>query len=82
MAERKERKRLFNEHLLKFVPLAAHIRRLLDDRRPPRVRSASELEDHLIRRDAEITLGTVTGWGRYAKLFERRQGATAAPGNF
>jgi NitT/TauT family transport system ATP-binding protein len=68
-----ERKRLFNEHLLKFVPLAAHIRRVLDEReghRAPRVRFESELEDHLIRRDAEKTLRTITGWGRYAELFE------------
>jgi len=68
-----DRKRLFNEHLLKFVPLAAHIRRVLDEREghhAPRVRFESELEDHLIRRDAERTLRTIIGWGRYAELFE------------
>ncbi len=68
-----ERKRLFHEHLRKFVPLAAHIRRVLDERqghRAPRVRFESELEDHLIRRDAERTLRTVIGWARYAELFE------------
>jgi NitT/TauT family transport system ATP-binding protein len=67
-----ERKRLFSEHLLKFVPLAAHIRRVLEERgrhRAPRVRFESELEDHLTRRDAERTLQTVTGWARYAELF-------------
>ena len=71
--EMEERKRLFNEHLLKFVPLAAHIRRVLDEReghRAPRVRFESELEDHMIRRDAERTLRAVTGWARYAEVFE------------
>lgn len=29
-----DRKQLFKEHLLRFVPLAAHIRRVLDERRP------------------------------------------------
>ncbi|MGO8919077.1 MAG: nitrate/sulfonate/bicarbonate ABC transporter ATP-binding protein [Stellaceae bacterium] len=68
-----ERKRLFKEHLLKFVPLAVHIRRVLDEReghRAPRVRFESELEDHLTRRDAEKTLRAIIGWGRYAELFE------------
>jgi NitT/TauT family transport system ATP-binding protein len=66
------RKRLFKEHLLQFVPAAAHIRRVLDERdrhRAPRVRFEAELEDHLTRRDAERTLMTVIGWGRYAELF-------------
>ena len=68
-----ERKRLFNEHLLKFVPLAAHIRRVLDERdghHAPRIRFESELEDHLTRRDAERALRTITGWARYAELFD------------
>jgi len=67
-----ERKRLFNEHLLRFVPLAAHIRRVLDERkghRAPRMRFETELEDHLSRHDTERTLRAVTGWGRYAELF-------------
>jgi NitT/TauT family transport system ATP-binding protein len=68
-----ERKRLFNEHLRKFVPLAAHIHSVLEEReghQAPRIRFESELEDHLIRRDAERTLRTVTSWGRYAELFD------------
>ena len=67
-----ERKRLFKEHLIEFVPLAAHIRRVLDERgehRAPRVRFESELEDHLTRRDVERTLRVVIGWARYAELF-------------
>lgn len=68
-----ERKRLFREHLLRFVPLAAHIRQVLEEReghRAPRVRFESELKDHLTRRDAEKTLRAVTGWARYAEIFE------------
>jgi NitT/TauT family transport system ATP-binding protein len=67
-----ERKQLFREHLLRFVPLAAHIRRILDEREDhsaPRVRFESELEDHLSPNDAEETLRTVTNWARYAEAF-------------
>lgn len=67
-----ERKRLFREHLLRFVPLAAHIHRVLDEREgrwAPRLRFEVELEDRLTRREAERTLRAVTGWGRYAELF-------------
>jgi NitT/TauT family transport system ATP-binding protein len=68
-----DRKRLFGEHLLQFVPLAAHVRRVLDEReghQAPRVRFESELEDHLTRHDAERTLQAVIGWGRYAEAFD------------
>ena len=67
-----ERKRLFKEHLLRFVPLAAHIRHILDEREghlAPRERFEPELEDHLNPNDAENTLRAVIGWGRYAELF-------------
>jgi len=67
-----ERKRLFKEHLLRFVPFAAHIRHVLDEREghsAPRVRFKSELEDHLSASDAEKTLRTVIGWGRFAEIF-------------
>jgi NitT/TauT family transport system ATP-binding protein len=66
------RKRLFKEHLLRFVPLAAHIRQVLDEREghaAPRARFEFELQDHLNRSDAETTLLTAIGWGRYAELF-------------
>ncbi len=66
------RSRLFAEHLLRSVPLAAYIRRVLEDRpshQAPRSRFLEELEDHLGTRDAEHTLTAVTGWGRYAEVF-------------
>ena len=66
------RSKLFAEHLLRSVPLAAYIRRVLEDRpthQAPRSRFLEELEDHLGTRDAEHTLTAVTGWGRYAEVF-------------
>lgn len=56
-----ERKRLFKEHLLNFVPLAGHIVNVLQER--------TELEDSLSADDAETTLRTIINWGRYAELF-------------
>lgn len=67
-----ERKRLFREHLLRFAPLVAHVRRVLEERpdhRAPRERFELELQDHLSQADADRTLRTATGWGRYAELF-------------
>jgi NitT/TauT family transport system ATP-binding protein len=67
-----ERKRLFREHLIRFVPLAAHIRHVLDERdehRAPRARFEFELQDHLHLGDAEKTLRAAIDWGRYAELF-------------
>ncbi len=67
-----ERKRLFRVHLLRFVPLAAHIRQVLDEREgheAPRERFEFELQDHLNRSDAEKTMRAAIGWGRYAELF-------------
>ena len=67
-----EQKRIFREHLIRFVPLAAHIARVLDEREShyaPRARFETELEDHLTQREAERTLRTVIAWGRFAELF-------------
>jgi NitT/TauT family transport system ATP-binding protein len=67
-----ERKQLFREHLLRFVPLAAHVRQVLAERpdhRAPRQRFELELQDHLHRDDAQKTLRTLIGWGRYAEIF-------------
>jgi len=76
-----ERKRLFREHLLRFVPFAAHICRVLQEReghRAPMVRFKSELEDHFSAGDAEKTLETIIRWGRYAEVFDY----DAETGNF
>ncbi|MDR3417919.1 MAG: nitrate/sulfonate/bicarbonate ABC transporter ATP-binding protein [Nevskia sp.] len=66
------RKRLFKEHLLRFVPLVAHIRRVLEERadhEAPLERFELELQDHLNQNDADSTLRAAIGWGRYAELF-------------
>ncbi|WP_081087757.1 nitrate/sulfonate/bicarbonate ABC transporter ATP-binding protein [Burkholderia stagnalis] len=68
-----ERRRLFREHLVRFVPLAAHIDEVLDERekhRAPRKRFELELEDHLDPRNAQQALRVVIDWGRYAGLFD------------
>jgi NitT/TauT family transport system ATP-binding protein len=71
-AEPGERKRAFARHLLNHVPLAAHIRKILDDRSShfaPRSRFSDQLEDSMSEADAEATLRAITSWSRYAELF-------------
>ena len=66
------RKRIFAERLLASVPLAQHIRHVLDERpghRAPRVRFEQELEDYLSDAAAEEALDAVIDWGRYAEIF-------------
>lgn len=66
------RKRLFAEHLLTYVPLAAHVRRVLDERpshRAPKSRFRDELEDHMRDELAEQTLRAAISWGRYAEAY-------------
>ncbi|WP_439885011.1 ABC transporter ATP-binding protein [Pseudomonas syringae] len=72
LADVDERKHLFAQHLLSFVPLVAHIRRVLDDRSThtaPARRFRDQLEDFMSESDARQTLDSVTQWGRYAELF-------------
>jgi NitT/TauT family transport system ATP-binding protein len=76
VAEVDERKQLFAQHLLTYVPLAAHIRRVLDDRtshQAPARRFRDELEDFMSEDYAEETLNAVVGWGRYAEVFAYRE---------
>jgi NitT/TauT family transport system ATP-binding protein len=66
------RKKMFAERLLASVPLAQHIKHVLDERpghRAPRVRFEQELEDYLSDAAAEETLDAVIAWGRYAEIF-------------
>ncbi|MDR6959610.1 NitT/TauT family transport system ATP-binding protein [Pseudomonas brassicacearum] len=67
-----ERKQLFAQHLLKYVPLVGHVRRVLDDRptrTAPARRFRDQLEDFMSEHDAANTLDCITQWGRYAELF-------------
>jgi NitT/TauT family transport system ATP-binding protein len=71
-SESDERKHLFARHLLTYVPLAAHIRRVLDERSShtaPKSRFFDELEDYMAEEAAEQTLRTIISWGRYAEVF-------------
>jgi NitT/TauT family transport system ATP-binding protein len=67
-----QRKAMFASHLLRNVPLAAHIRKILADRRDqraPRSRFEQELEDYLADGAAAEALAAVIDWGRYAEIF-------------
>jgi NitT/TauT family transport system ATP-binding protein len=67
-----DRKKLFQRQLLAYVPLAAHIRRVLQERAnhsAPKSRFLDELEDHMSLEDAGLTLRAVIAWGRYAEVF-------------
>ena len=66
------RKKLFRDHLMARVPMAAMIRRVLDERsthRAPYRRFSEELEDFMSEEFAEETLYALIDWGRYAELF-------------
>jgi NitT/TauT family transport system ATP-binding protein len=66
------RKEIFSRALMSYVPLAAHIRRVLDERAShtaPWSRFEDELEDYMTPEAAEETLDAVIGWGRFAELF-------------
>lgn len=69
-----ERKKIFAAHLLRYVPLARHIRQVLEERLAAGQRASidrflNELEDSLSEKEAERVLRTVIDWGRYAELF-------------
>jgi NitT/TauT family transport system ATP-binding protein len=71
-AEMDERKQIFGEHLLRNVPLAAHIEKVLKERpnhRAPASRFLNELEDHMSEEEANDTLERLINWCRYAELF-------------
>src|SRR5471032_280809 len=67
-----QRKKLFGDHLLAYVPLAARIKRVLDERpthRAPATRFREEIEDYMSEDYAERTLRAVINLGRYGELF-------------
>jgi NitT/TauT family transport system ATP-binding protein len=74
------RKKLFGDHLLAYVPLAARIRKVLDERpshRAPATRFREELEDHMSEDYAERTMRAVINLGRYGELFAYDENAQA-----
>lgn len=71
-AELDERKRIFARQLISYVPLAAHVRRILDERAThaaPKSRFLDELEDFMDTQAAEQTLRAVVSLARYAEVF-------------
>jgi NitT/TauT family transport system ATP-binding protein len=71
-ADIQERKKIFLQHLKRYVPLARYIYDQLN--RHPRHRALEEnflslLEDYLTEKEAARVLQTVIEWGRYAELF-------------
>jgi NitT/TauT family transport system ATP-binding protein len=67
-----EGKRIFAQHLVTYVPLAGHIKRVLDERaghRAPASRFRDELEDSMSEEQADQTLRAVISWARYAEVF-------------
>jgi NitT/TauT family transport system ATP-binding protein len=67
-----DRKKIFARQVLGYVPLAAHVRRVLDERAShaaPMSRFSDELEDYMTPETAETTLRAVISWGRYAEIF-------------
>ena len=72
IADRDERKRIFARQLISYVPLAAHVRRVLDERTSHVARKSrfiDELEDFMTEEAAEQTLRAIISWGRYAEVF-------------
>jgi NitT/TauT family transport system ATP-binding protein len=67
-----DRKKLFQRQLLTYVPLAAHIRRVLQERAnhtAPRSRFRDELEDHMTAESSQHTLRSVIAWARFSEAF-------------
>ena len=75
-----QRKKLIGEQMLANIPLAAHIKRVLDERpshRAPATRFREELEDFMSEDYAERTLRTIITLGRYGELFAYDENAQA-----
>jgi NitT/TauT family transport system ATP-binding protein len=67
-----QRKKVFGDQVLAHIPLASHIKRVLDERpthRAPATRFREELEDYMSEDYAERTLRSIINLGRYGELF-------------
>src|SRR5579863_8420986 len=79
-AEVDQRKKMVGDHLLAYVPLAARIRRVLDERpthRAPATRFREEIEDYMSEDYAERTMRAIINLGRYGELFAYDENAQA-----
>ena len=67
-----QRKKVFGEEVLAHIPLASHIKRVLDERpshRAPATQFREELEDYMSEDYAERTLRAIINLGRFGELF-------------
>jgi len=67
-----ERKHLFAKHLLEHIPLARHIREVLDLKPNHRVNEEQfleELQEFLTEDESERLLKIIIDWSRYAEIF-------------
>lgn len=66
-----ERKQIFAQHLLQYIPLAQHIRQILDqspNHRASKTIFLNELENYFSEEESERILRTIIDWGRYAEI--------------
>ncbi len=66
-----ERKQIFAQHLLQYLPLAQHIRRVLDNMHNHRAQQnifINELQNYFSEEESERILRTIIDWGRYAEI--------------
>jgi len=71
-ADQDARKKMFAQHVLTYVPLAGHIKKVLDSRsshHAPASRFRDELEDEMSEEMAEQTLRAVISFARYGEAF-------------
>ncbi len=67
-----ERKQLFAKHLLTYIPLAKHIREILDAKMNHRNNEdffLDELQTYFSEEESSRILKTIIDWGRYAEIF-------------
>ncbi len=66
-----ERKQIFAQHLLQYIPLAQHIRQVLDQSPNHRTQERTfldELENYFSKDESDRILRTIIDWGRYAEI--------------
>jgi NitT/TauT family transport system ATP-binding protein len=67
-----ERKQIFKQQLMNYIPLVKHIRETLDTTSNHRASEdyfLTELENNFSEDESERILKTIIDWGRYAELF-------------
>lgn len=70
-ADIQERKQIFAQHLLQYIPLAQHIRQILDrepSHRAPESTFLNELQNYFSEEESDRILRTIIDWGRYAEI--------------